>query len=75
MADFACNDNAFGPMASVNCWRGLDFTLFFEHVVLSILPSIALLACLPLRIHHLLRQGRKARPIRRHDLKPVSTPE
>ena len=51
-------DNAFGPDAG-HCRGGLDFTLFFEESILSILPLCVLLCLIPVRILYLIRRSIK----------------
>ena len=42
----------FGPAVNAACQK-FDFTLFFETVFLSALPSALLIACLPFRLFRL----------------------
>ncbi|PWN49672.1 hypothetical protein IE53DRAFT_388080 [Violaceomyces palustris] len=48
-----CNDGSLGPTSSC---RFFDFTITFENVVLAILPSVLLIACLLFRLVVLLRK-------------------
>jgi ATP-binding cassette subfamily C (CFTR/MRP) protein 1 len=45
-------DDAFGPQVQ-DCRGGLDFTLRFEHIIFTIVPSIAFLVAVPFRLLHL----------------------
>lgn len=69
-----CNDASFGPAVGSNCRGGFDFTLFFEHVVLSVSPSVVLLLCVPPRLYYLLRQDMKAKPKRAFHRRTVGYP-
>ncbi|RDW80919.1 hypothetical protein BP5796_05617 [Coleophoma crateriformis] len=50
-----CNDDAFGPWSDCR----LDFTIFFENTVLSMLPSIGFLLAFLIRIRALYGQDEK----------------
>ncbi|QRV93384.1 ABC transporter [Ceratobasidium sp. AG-Ba] len=51
--NFCSNDNAFGPGAAC---RSLDFTVYFEHSILSITPDAIFLATAIARIIYLRRK-------------------
>ncbi len=53
-----CNasDNTFGPVVAVTCRGGFDFTLFFEHVFLSIVPCGLFLLAVLVRLLRLYRR-------------------
>jgi ATP-binding cassette, subfamily C (CFTR/MRP), member 1 len=53
-------ENAFGPTVQ-DCRGGFDFTVFFEQLFLSILPSATLLLLVPFRVYRLYRSAPKAR--------------
>ncbi|KAF6825097.1 ABC multidrug transporter [Colletotrichum plurivorum] len=55
---------SFGP-AATSCGGRFDFTLLFQHSLLAIGPSAALLLALPVRLRQLLHQRRK---VLRHPL-------
>lgn len=65
-------DDNFGPYAG-RCRGGFDFTLFFEEAILSILPTLLLLAVIPFRVLYLYKREIKveqsllslAKPVRR----------
>jgi len=48
-------DNTFGPHAG-HCRGGLDFTLFFEEVILIVLPLVCVLCVAPVRIFYLSKR-------------------
>jgi hypothetical protein len=51
-------DDTFGPVVS-HCRGGFDFTLLFEQAILSILPSVLVLAASVYRLLGLRRQSIK----------------
>lgn len=51
-------DNTLGPHAG-QCRGGLDFTLFFEEVILTVLPLVFLLCVAPARILYLSKRSTK----------------
>jgi hypothetical protein len=51
-------DNTFGPHA-YRCRGGLDFTLFFEETILTILPLALVLCISPFRILYLSKRSVK----------------
>ena len=53
-------DNSFGP-AATDCRGNFDFTLLFEELILSILPSALFLLIVPYRFLHVYRGPRKVR--------------
>ena len=59
----AGSDNRFGPAVPHEC-RSFDFTLLFEQIFLSLIPSLALVLLSPIRIATVFRR----------DIKTLSTP-
>lgn len=49
-------DRVFGPRVSSDC-RALDFTLYFEDLILVCIPSALFILLAPLRLLTLLRQS------------------
>lgn len=68
-----CNDNAFGPAIAEQC-RSFDFTLYFEQLFLSLLPSTCLVLISPARIWQLVHDGVKVGPGGLRWLKLVRSP-
>ena len=64
-------DQAFGPIVAVECRQGFDFTLYFEQSILSIVPSVILLALFPIRFYKLYRSSVKTVPDSLHGVKAV----
>lgn len=48
-------ENTFGPRVSRSCLKGFDFTLFFEEVILTIVPIAIVCLALPIRVWKLHR--------------------
>ena len=65
-------DDTLGPYAH-SCRGGFDFTLLFEELVFSVLPTIALLLVIPFRIRYLLRREIKVKGSLTAYIKPVRT--
>ncbi|KAJ9485611.1 hypothetical protein VN97_g7741 [Penicillium thymicola] len=63
------SENAFGPVSQL---RPFDFTLTFEHAILSIIPSTFLQLAGPPRLLHLFRCQRKTRSGHDYFLKLVA---
>lgn len=53
------DDNSFGPFLELPGRATFDFTLLFEEVILSIVPSAILLFLIPLRTLRLWKSPRK----------------
>ncbi|KAL3422989.1 hypothetical protein PVAG01_04736 [Phlyctema vagabunda] len=52
------DDNSFGPQVE-GCIRSFDFTLTFENLILSVLPSAVFILIAPVRIFTLYKRQRK----------------
>lgn len=65
-------DNVFGPIFADTCRQGFDFTLLFEHSVLSMAPSAVLILITPLRLYQLYRISVKTKPSSMHGAKAVT---
>lgn len=52
-------DDTFGPVILASCRGGVDFTLLFEHTILSILPACIFLLWSALRIIQLRQSSSK----------------
>ena len=61
-------DQAFGPIIAAECRQGFDFTLYFEQSLLSIIPSVIILASFPVRFSNVYRSSVKTVP---HSLRRV----
>jgi len=48
------SDSTFGPTVSRGCRGGFDFTLKFEDIVLSLIPSSLFIALAVARLRHLV---------------------
>ena len=53
------DDNSFGPQIHVSCRAGFDFTLYFEDVVLVIIPVVIFSLLAPFRLASLYRTRKK----------------
>ncbi|KUJ16558.1 multidrug resistance-associated protein [Mollisia scopiformis] len=53
------SDNSFGPAIALNC-RSFDFTLLFEQIFLSLIPSLFLILLSPIRLATVIRGEVKA---------------
>jgi ATP-binding cassette subfamily C (CFTR/MRP) protein 1 len=55
------NDNQyFGPVACSRCYGGFDFTLYFEELVLTIIPCVVIaFVVVPFRAGQLQRESQK----------------
>ena len=67
-------DNAFGPTVDGSCRDGFDFTLLFEQVMLSIIPSLLLILLAPPRLYTLYRASIKILVDSMHIAKLVRIP-
>lgn len=54
--DCAEADNSFGPLVPTSC-RAFDFTLLFENIFLSLLPSAALVLASSFRLWKIRHAG------------------
>lgn len=66
------DDNTFGP-AVVNQCRAFDFTLLFEQIFLSLIPSLLLISSGCLRVVGIFHRGARTLPSRLHGSKLVNT--
>lgn len=72
---FSClNDDTLGPVVH-GCRDDFDFTVKFQQVVLSIVPSSIFIAAAFLRLAHLFRQQKVVDAVVLQWLKLVSTTE
>lgn len=62
-------DDSFGPAVPRDCRGGFDFTLLFEHAILSVVPSVSFLLISTLRLTALYRARRVVRIDAAHSLK------
>lgn len=62
MASRRCDeaDRSFGPAVPSNCRGGFDFTLLFEEIFFSLLPSTTLLVAVSIRCWQLRHAERVA---------------
>lgn len=67
------NDDTLGPFVR-GCRDDFDFTLFFEHVILSIVPATIFIIAASARFLHLLGKKKVATAYRFQWLKIVSRP-
>lgn len=65
---YNCTQNTFGPA----CHSGFDFTLLFEQIVFSMIPSAVLMLTSLLRLPYLLRQDKKAAWSKWYHIRQVS---
>lgn len=64
-----CSQNTFGPAVIEQC--GFDFTLLFEQIFMSMVPSGILIVAFLARLPYLLRQDKKAAWSNRYYLRQV----
>lgn len=65
-------DRSFGPSVPPGCRSGFDFTLYFEQIVLSIVPAALFLVFAAVRLVRLLRASIITAPSWIHTVKLVS---
>jgi ATP-binding cassette subfamily C (CFTR/MRP) protein 1 len=69
---FCPEDQSFGPITSVQCRHGLDFTLLFEESFLTILPAALMIIASAIRVFFLRNKRRVVLSHSFYDIKFVS---
>lgn len=67
----ASADDQFGPFFHIRGRQDFDFTLLFEDVILSVLPSALFLLVAPIRIWSLWKEHRKVATSQLRNVKVV----
>lgn len=67
------SDSKFGPAVAHEC-RQFDFTLYFEQIFLSLVPSLFLILLFPIRVVAIFRRDVKTLSTPFHGAKIVSLP-
>jgi hypothetical protein len=67
------SDNEFGPAVASGC-RQFDFTLYFEQIFCSLVPSLCLVLLSPIRVAVVFRRDTKTLSTPFHSAKIVRLP-